>query len=474
MEELQMLSVEQLAKKISKTEISAVAATEYYLAKIEQFKDKNAVLEVFDDALAKAKEIDERIAKGEDVGLLAGVPVIIKDNMLYEGKKCTCASKFMAEYVSQYTCTAVQKLLNQGAVIIGRANMDEFAMGGSCEHSAFGACKNAYDDSKVSGGSSGGSAVAVALDMCAFALGSDTGGSIRQPASFNGIVGLKPTYGRVSRYGLVAFASSLDQIGPITKTVEDAKYILPIISGQDIHDQTTAAVGFEKTQIIALKDAKIGVIKQVEEVAKKSKYYNKYKQIQERLISLGAKIEVVDIPEYELSLSSYYVIQPAEAASNLGRFDGVKYTSRSSEAENISEVYKKSRTEGFGDEVKRRIMLGNFALSSGYYDAYYKNAKRVQKLLKTKFEKAFDKVDIILMPTTFGEAFEIGSKTKDPVSMYAEDLFTIVANLAGVPAISVPYGKGENGLPLGLQIIGKHFDEMKMLELAAEIEKEIR
>lgn len=471
--DIKSLSVEELARKIKAKELLAEDVVKYYLANIEKYKDKNAVLEVFDDSLELAREIDKKIAEGEKLGLLAGVPVIIKDNMLYEGKKCTCASKFLEGYVSQYTATAVQKLIDQDAIIIGRANMDEFAMGGSCEHSAYGACKNALDDTRVSGGSSGGSAVAVALDMCAFALGSDTGGSIRQPASFNGIVGLKPTYGVVSRYGLVAFASSLDQIGPMTKSVEDAKYVLKIISGKDNHDQTTEDKKLEEEKG-SLKGLKIGVIRQVDKVAEKSKYYSRYKEIEDMLVKAGAEITMVDIDEYELSLSSYYVIQPAEAASNLGRFDGVKYTTRASDVEGIADLYKKSRTEGFGDEVKRRIMLGNFALSSGYYDAYYKNAKRVQKMLKMRFEQAFERVDAIIMPTTYGEAFEIGSKTKDPVSMYAEDMFTIVANLAGVPAVSIPCGKGECGLPLGMQVVGKHFEDLKLLEIAKEIQKEIK
>lgn len=472
--DIKSLTIEELVKKIKSQELKAEEVTKYYLSNIEKYKGKNAVLEVFDDAVEIAQEIDKKIASRADLGLLAGVPVIIKDNMLYEGKKCTCASKFLKDYVSQYTSTAVQKLLDQDAIIIGRANMDEFAMGGSCEHSAFGECKNAFDDTRVSGGSSGGSAVAVALDMCAFALGSDTGGSIRQPSSFNGTVGLKPTYGRVSRYGLVAFASSLDQIGPITKTVEDAEFVLKIISGKDIHDQTTADEPLKEVAVSSVKGLKIGVISQVDKVAEKSKYYKLYKNIEKSLEKAGAEIVPIDIKEYELSLSSYYVIQPAEATSNLGRFDGVKYTTRAEGVAGINDLYKKSRTEGFGDEVKRRIMLGNFALSSGYYDAYYKNAKRVQKLLRKRFEDAFEKVDAIIMPTTYGEAFEIGSKTKDPVSMYAEDMFTIVANLAGVPAVSVPCGKGENGLPLGLQVVGKHFEDIKLLRVAKEIQKEIK
>jgi len=468
------ISVKTLAEKIKSQEVSSEEVVKYYLQNIEKYKNKNAVLEVFEDAIEKAQEIDSKIKAGEKVGALAGVPIIIKDNMLYEGKKCTCASKFMQNYVSQYTSTAVQKLLDEGVVILGRANMDEFAMGGSCEHSAFGACLNALDDTRVSGGSSGGSAVAVACDMCAFSLGSDTGGSIRQPSSFNGVVGIKPTYGRVSRFGLVAFASSLDQIGPICKTTEDLEFVLPYICGLDIHDQTTVnAKPIEQVKIENIKGLKVGVIKEVDNIAKKSKYYSVYEQIINKTKELGAEIVYIDMPQYELSLAGYYIISPAEAASNLGRFDGVKYTTRSLDAKALSEVYKKSRTEGFGEEVKRRIMLGNFALSSGYFDAYYKNAKRVQKLLKTDIEKAFENVDVILAPTTFGEAFKLGEKLHDPVSMYAEDMFTIFANLTGVPAMSIPCSKTEEGMPLGLQLIGKHFEEGKLISIAKLLEKEV-
>lgn len=474
MVDFKTLSVEDLVKKIKSQEVTSEDAVKYYLANIEKYKHKNAVLEVFSDALEKAQVIDAKIKAGEKVGALAGVPIIIKDNMLYEGKICSCASKFMEKYVSQYTSTAVQKLLDEGVVILGRANMDEFAMGGSCEHSAFGPCLNALDDTRVSGGSSGGSAVAVKLDMCAFALGSDTGGSIRQPSAFNGVVGIKPTYGRVSRFGLVAFASSLDQIGPICKTTEDIEFVLPFMCGKDKNDQTTIDVeNIEKAELKEVQGLKIGIIKEVDNIAKKSKYYSVYEQIIAKAKSLGAQISYIDMSEYELSLAGYYIISPAEAASNLGRFDGVKYTSRSLDAKVIADVYKKSRTEGFGSEVKRRIMLGNFALSSGYYDAYYKNAKRVQKLLTIKSEKAFESVDVILAPTTFGEAFKLGEKLKDPVSMYAEDMFTIFANLTGVPALSIPCGKTAEGMPLGLQFIGKHFDEGKLIGIAKLFEREV-
>lgn len=474
--EIKELSVFSLAEKIKQRELTSQQVTEYYLSNIKRYAHKNAVLEVFDDALENAKIIDKRLENKEDVGKLAGVPVIIKDNMLYKGHKCTCASHFLENYVSQYTATAVKKLLDEGAVILGRANMDEFAMGASCEHSAYGPCLNAYNDEYVSGGSSGGSAVAVALDMCAFALGSDTGGSIRQPSSFNGVVGLKPSYGAVSRYGLVAFASSLDQIGPITKSVEDAAFVLNIIAGKDENDQTSKSTleDLSKSEITSLEGLTIGLIKQVEEINKNSKYLKEYEQAKKKIEDAKAKFVQIDMPKFELSLPAYYIIAPAEATSNLGRFDGVKYTTRAEDAININELYKKSRTRGFGSEVKRRIMLGNFALSSGYFDAYYKNAKRVQKLIKTEFEKAFSKVDAILLPTSFNGAFKIGEKVQDPVAMYNEDMFTIFANLASVPVISIPFGKTEKGLPLGLQVVGGYFKDESLLKIAKLVEKELK
>lgn len=450
--------------------------TKYYLQRIKQFEHKNAVIETFDDAITSAEYWDKQYYQGKVSQKLAGIPILIKDNIMYKGKISSCASAFLKHYVAQYTSTAVQKLLDEGAIILGRVNMDEFAMGGSCEKSIYGATLNALDDSRVAGGSSGGSAVAVALDLCAAALGSDTGGSVRQPASFNGVVGLKGSYGRISRYGLIAFASSLDQIGPITKSVEDAALLMQILSGYDSNDMTSSKQPvkpyFDDIKP-SVKDKTFAVVDEVEALYSKTPYYTHYTKLIDWLQSQGVKIKHVSIKDYELSLPVYYIIAPAEACSNLGRFDGVKYTTRSDKAKNITEVYELSRTEGFGKEVKRRIMLGNFVLSSGYYDAYYVKAKRIQQLLTTRLEKALAECDAIIMPTTYGEAFKIGER-QDPVKMYAEDMFTIIANLTGVPAISVPYSKGTSGLPLGIQVVGKRFDEQTVLDVASYIQTQYK
>lgn len=462
-----------IVKKVKSGQIKSEDLVKHYFENIDKFSHKNAVLEKFPDALVRAREIDEKVARGEKLGKLAGVPILIKDNIMYEGKIASCASKFLQNHTAQYTATAVKKLLSEDAIIIGRTNMDEFAMGSSCENSAFGAGLNALDDTRVAGGSSGGSASAVALDLCAVALGSDTGGSIRQPASLNGVVGIKGSYGRVSRYGLIAFASSLDQIGPITKTVEDSALVLEVMSGEDPHDMTCGHMPQEdylSKLFPAVKGKTIGIIRQVDSLLEGSKYNANFDKLIEWLKSQGASVKMVDIKGYEMSLPIYYVIAPAEATSNLGRFDGVKYTTRSADAKNIGDVYELSRTEGFGKEVKRRIMLGNFVLSSGYYDAYYVKAKKIQQVLTSEFEKAFEDVDAIIMPTTYGEAFEIGAK-KDPTAMYAEDMFTIISNLVGVPALSVPYSKGESGLPLGVQVIAKKWAEQQVFDIASFIEK---
>lgn len=458
-----------LSKKVTAEEV-----TRLYLNQIEKYKDKNAILEVFADAIDNARKIDEKIKNNEPLGKLAGVPFIIKDNMLYSGHKATCASKFLKDFVSPYTATAISKLLDNDAIILGRANMDEFAMGGSNENSAFGPCKNAHDDLRVSGGSSGGSAVAVALNMCAAALGTDTGGSVRQPSSFNGTVGVKPTYGRISRYGIVAFASSLDQVGPITKNVEDNAYLLEILAGEDIHDQTSlrVPVGHYLEEIKPNIDGmKIGIIPELMDKFKSSKYYSNFEHVIKFFESNGAKIVNINIPKIDLALPVYYILATAEATSNLGRFDGVKYTTRSGNSSDIDKLYAESRTAGFGDEVKRRIMLGNYVLSSGFFDAYYNKAKAVQQYLVKAFNDSFKKCDAIIIPVTYGEAFKIGEKTTDPVSMYLEDMFTVIANISSIPAISVPYSHGENGLPLGLQVLCRQCDESTMYTVAKFVEK---
>ena len=455
------LSLIEIKDKIANKEVTSEEVVKFFLAKCEEKKDLNAFVEIFDDAVENAKIVDKKIANGEPVGLLAGVPIAIKDNILYKGKKMSCASKFMQDFVAPYSSTVVEKLLAEDTIIIGRTNMDEFAMGGSCENSYYGPCKNAINPKYVSGGSSGGSAVCVAAGMVPCAIGTDTGGSIRQPAAFNGVVGIKPTYGTVSRYGIVAFASSLDQASPIAKTIEDCQYVLKIIAGKDFHDGTSINNQF----VMNKKDKyKIGVCKQIVEKLKSKGCYENFENAVSKIKNRFEIVEV-DIPHIANSLACYYILAPAEATSNLARFDGVKYTTRSKEAIDTESVFVKSRSEGFGAEVKRRIMLGNFVLSSGYFDAYYNKSKKVQRLIKKEFKQAFENCDAIMLPTTFSTAFEIGGKINDPVAMYLEDLFTVPANIAGVPAISVPYSVAENGLPLGMQFMANHCNEETLFEI---------
>lgn len=473
-EELIKLGVLQTLKLIKEKQVTCEEVCKAYLENIEKHKNKNAVLEVFNDSLDLARKIDTKLNNNEKVGKLAGIPIIIKDNMLYKGKKATCASRFLENFVSPYTATAVKKLLDEDAIIIGRANMDEFAMGGSNENSAYGPCKNAFNDEYVAGGSSGGSACSVACNMCCASLGTDTGGSVRQPSSFNGVVGMKPTYGRISRYGIVAFASSLDQVGPITKNVEDNAYLLEILAGHDKNDQTSA---LEKVDDYSsklnsqIKNLKIATIKELMDKYKNYNEYNNFAQLISFLKENGAEVEEVSIKNIDLVLPSYYIIATAEATSNLGRFDGVKYTTAVKDASNIDDLYVRSRTQGFGKEVQRRIMLGNFVLSSGYYDAYYNKAKKIQQKLKNNFNEIFNYYDAILMPTTFKEAFKLGDKNTDPVSMYLEDLFTVIANVTSIPSINVPYSYGENNLPLGVQFLTKEFNETIIYSLADFVEK---
>ncbi|MBE5738917.1 MAG: Asp-tRNA(Asn)/Glu-tRNA(Gln) amidotransferase subunit GatA [Clostridiales bacterium] len=473
--EMTSLGIIDTLDALKSKKFTCVELVEAYLENIKQFWDKNAVLEVFDDVLDHAREVDEKIAQGKLDGKLLGVPFIIKDNILYKGKRATCASKFLEKFVSPYNATVVEKLLNEGAVILGRANMDEFAMGGSTEKSAYGPCKNAHDDERVSGGSSGGSAVAVACNLCAAALGTDTGGSVRQPASFNGVVGMKPTYGRISRYGVVAFASSLDQVGPMTKNVKDNAYLLEILAGADIHDQTTRIEAVDdyttKMDNVSIKGMKIGYCKELIDMFKQSKDAHTFDRAIEFFKNNGAEIVEVTIPHIELALPVYYILAPAEATSNLGRFDGVKYTTREGNSSDINKLYVESRTKGFGKEVKRRILLGNYVLSSGFFDAFYQKAQKVQRYLTYRFEDALSQCDVLLMPVAYGEAFKIGEKTSDPVTMYLEDMFTVPSNLVGIPSLSVPYEVGSNGLPIGLQILGRKLDESTMYGVAQFVEK---
>lgn len=468
------LSMKEIIDLIKSRSVTSLELVTYYFERIKKYADKNAVLEIFEDAIEIAKQKDEYAKTHDELPALHGIPILLKDNIAYAGHKLTCSSKFMENYESVYNSTVTQKLIDAGAIIIGRTNMDEFAMGGSTENSAFGVTKNALDDTRVSGGSSGGSASAMALGLASITLGSDTGGSIRQPASFNGVVGLKPTYGRVSRFGLVAFASSLDQIGPIAKTSEDVALLMNIISGKDENDQTSSSKpvpDFTEYLGTDIKGKVFGVPSEILKLIKQTKYENKYSHLFKFLHDNGAQIKEVTIPHYEMSLPVYYVLAPAEASSNLGRFDGIKYTKRDGESYKLDEILSNSRTKYFGSEVKRRIMLGNFVLSSGYFDAYYTKSKKIKSLLKQEVIEALKDIDAILMPTTFGEAFKIGEKSKDPVSMYAEDMFTIFANLTECPAISVPFATGESGMPLGLQILGKHFEESTIIGFANFIEK---
>lgn len=461
------LSLIEIRDLIKARKASAEEVCAHFLERIEAHKSLNAVVEIFDDALARAKEIDARLARGEDVGELAGVPIAVKDNILFEGKHAQCASRFLDGFVAPYSATIVKKLLNAGAVIIGRTNMDEFAMGSSTENTCYGVCHNAIDPTRVAGGSSGGSAVSVAAGLVPCAIGTDTGGSIRQPASFNGVVGVKPTYGTVSRYGVVAFASSLDQASPICKTVADCELVLKVMAGRDEHDNTTIENKFTTAPARKLK---LGIVKEVVEELKKQGSYPAFKQ---KLEKLKTEFDLVDVSVKHITnaLAVYYILAPAEATSNLARFDGVKYTTRASGTKFLEDVYKKSRTEGFGSEVKRRIMLGNFVLSSGYFDAYYNKAKKVQNLIKAEFAEAFKHCDCLVTPTTPSGAFKLGEKRGDPTEMYLEDLFTVPANIAGVPAISVPFGKDEHGMPLGLQLLARERAEQTMFKAASAIEK---
>jgi len=418
-------------------------------------------------ALAQAEEADRKIASG-DFGMLTGIPCAIKDNILVQDQKCTAGSKILENYVAPYDATVIKRLRAEGAVMLGKTNLDEFAMGGSGENSAFGPTKNPHDKTRVAGGSSSGSGAAVAANEACYALGSDTGGSIRMPASNCGVVGLKPTYGAVSRYGLIPFASSLDQIGPITKSVEDAKVVFKAISGKDPMDATSVDYNFEDSKV-GLKGLKIGVPKEYfvkgidKEVEKIIR--NSIKKAE----NAGAEIEEITLPSVEFALACYYIIAPSEASANLARFDGIKY-GLSEKGNNLLDVYLKSKGHGFGDEVKRRIMIGTYALSSGYYDAYYKKAQEVRQLIKQDFAKAFEKVDLIFCPVSPVPAIKIGERTADPLSMYLMDIYTVSVNLAGLPALSMPVGK-IGDLPIGLQIIGNHFQENKILATASVIEK---
>lgn len=435
-------------------------------------KNLNAFLEVFEKAASEqAIEIDKKI-KAAKAGKLAGVIIGLKDNICFKGHKVSASSKILEGFESLYSATVVERLLAEDAIIIGRLNCDEFAMGSSNENSAFGTVLNPLNEKCVPGGSSGGAAAAVAANLCHVSLGSDTGGSIRQPASFTGTVGLKPTYGRVSRYGLIAYASSFDQIGPITKNVEDAALILQIISGKDVHDNTSSS---EKVPVYTagLKEDKKYRIAYLKECVESEGLDPEVKkcilQHIEILKAAGHTLEPIAFPYLEYLVPTYYVLTTAEASSNLSRFAGIHYGHRSTSATDLESTYKKSRSEGFGKEVKRRIMLGTFVLSAGYYDAYYSKGQKVRRVIKNKTQEILKDFDFILTPSTPGTAFEFGKNSADPIKMYLEDIFTVQANIAGVPAISVPCGTHSNGLPMGLQLMADYFQEEKLLNLASKI-----
>jgi aspartyl-tRNA(Asn)/glutamyl-tRNA(Gln) amidotransferase subunit A len=425
-------------------------------------------------ALLQAEEADEAVSKGEQLSKLCGIPLAIKDILCTRGVRTTCGSAILADYVPPYDSTVVHRLKSRSAVLLGKTNMDEFAMGSSTENSHFGPTKNPWAMDRVPGGSSGGSATAVASDLCIGALGSDTGGSIRQPASFCGIVGLKPTYGRVSRFGLVAFGSSLDQVGPMTKDVEDAAILLNAISGFDARDSTSVDVevpDFTKALKTDVGGMKIGIPREYFLEGMDGDVERAVQEGIERLAKLGAQCREVSLPHTDYALAAYYVICTAEASSNLARYDGVRYGFRSRERQGIIDMYRRTRTEGFGPEVKRRIMLGTYVLSAGYYDAYYKKAAQVRRLVKHDFDDAFKDVDVLITPTSPTPAFKFGEKTEDPLQMYLMDVFTIPVNMAGIPGISIPCGFNQDGLPIGLQILGKHFDEASIIRVAHAFEQ---
>lgn len=470
------LTVHELQEKLASKELTVTEITKAYVDRInEKEKDIQAFITLqTEEAIKKAEEIEAKINNGEINSEFAGIPIGIKDNLCTKGVKTTCASKMLENFVAPYDATVVEKLNDENMISLGKLNMDEFAMGSSTENSAFMKTRNPWNLNAVPGGSSGGSAAAVAANLVPWALGSDTGGSIREPASFCGVVGLKPTYGLVSRYGLVAFASSLDQIGPITKDVKDSAMLLNLLVGHDEKD--TTSLDMPKVDYVAelkndVKGLKIGVPKEFfgeginsEVKASLEKAIEKYKE-------LGAEVEEFSLDIAEYALAAYYIIACAEASSNLGRFDGIRYGYRTENYNNLKDIYRNSRSEAFGPEVKRRIILGTYVLSSGYYDAYYKKAQQVRTLVKNEFDKAFEKYDVILTPTAPVVAYEFGSKTENPLEMYLSDICTVSVNVAGLPGISIPCGVDSKGMPIGMQLIGQRFSESTILNAAYTYEQ---
>ena len=468
--DLYRLTLHETRELIKKKEITAKDAVFAYTRRIGQVEGK---VKAFNTLTANAtismmEEADRAIEAG-DIRPLTGIALAVKDNMCTKGIKTTCSSKMLENFVPPYESTATTKLKDAGYVLVGKTNMDEFAMGSSTENSAFEITRNPWDLERIPGGSSGGSAAAVAADLCCAALGSDTGGSIRQPAACCGVVGLKPTYGRVSRYGLVAFASSLDQIGPITKDVEDAAIMMNVIGGHDRLDSTSADVplpDFTANLKGGVKGLKVGIPKEYFIEGMDPEVEGAVREAIKVMEGMGAEVVEVTLPHTDYAVATYYILATSEASSNLARYDGVKYGFRSREHTDLLDMYRKSRSQGFGPEVRRRIMLGTYALSSGYYDAYYKKAQQVRTLIKRDFDDAFRSVDVILTPTAPTPAFKIGEKSSDPLQMYLSDIFTISVNLAGIPGLSMPCGFTTSGLPIGLQVLGRHFDEETVLKAA--------
>lgn len=467
--------IRKLHQKILEGEITAEQLTRDALRRIEeQNPEINACITITNEhALSHARAVDERIKNGEDVDLLAGIPCVVKDNICVTGTRTTAGSKMLDTYVAPYNATVAQRIMDVGAVIVGKGNMDEFACGSTTENSAYGATKNPVDLTRVPGGSSGGSVAAVASEMVPWALGTDTGGSIRQPSSFCGTVGIKPTYGRVSRYGVIAMGSSLDQVGPIARTVEDAAIVLSRIAGHDPHDATSAQSGdkrYEDYCIGDIRGAKIGISQEYLGEGLDDSVKKVYMQAVDKYREMGADIVDVQLSHTQYALATYYIIMPCELSSNLARFDGIRYGGvKDLEPHTVLEQYLETRGRGFGAEIKRRIMLGTYALSAGYYDAYYKKAQKVRELIKKDFQDAFSKVDYIFTPTAPETAFVFGAKSDDPLKMYLSDIYTVTANMAGIPAISFPIGNVQEGavaLPVGGQLMGKWFDEEGIINAA--------
>lgn len=474
--EITNLEALQIARAVIQKEISAREVAQAFVDRSLAHNPKlNAYLELKnEEALLAAETVDVKIKRGEPVGVLAGVPIAIKDNICVDGWKITCASKILEGHVAAYDATVIKKLKSADALFLGRTNLDEFAMGSSTENSAYGPTKNPWNLECVPGGSSGGSAAAVAARLAPLALGSDTGGSIRQPASFCGILGLKPTYGRVSRFGLVAFASSLDQIGPFARSALDTAALLQVISGKDVQDSTSAeefVPDFLEEVTKPIGSIKIGIPKEYFVSGLEDSVRNKVNEAIRAFEKLGAKIEEVSLPFTEYATAVYYILAPSEASANLARYDGVRYGHRSKKGNSLIQTYEYSREEGFGSEVKRRIMLGTYALSSGYYDAYYAKAQKVRTLICKDFEGAFQKVDALITPTAPTPPFKFGEKVQDPLLMYLSDIFTISCNMGGLPGISIPCGFSSNKLPIGFQILGKPYDEVTLLRMAHQYQQ---